>query len=598
MMSAIVLTAPVSSFFRLVFVLLLIYVAAAPCVVNAKSGSIPAVMFIAPEEVRTMIAQHFPLPDTLLKNELERSVFMRRAGREIPALLETEGYFSSKVVLRSVLHSGMMEVQIVPGPRTTVEQVEIEFQGAITLNKDAGLERMRQLRADWLLPIGMAFTAEAWDRAKTELLTKLLRKQYASARIVDSVAKVDSATARAKLRIVLDSGHPFKLGELHISGLVRYSESLVMRYASFKSGDEYDRDQLLILQTRLQNLAQFNSVVVALDMANIADKESVSGEPITVPVNIHVEEAQSRKLSVGLGYSTNNGAHNELNYVSNNFMDRAWGFKTGLVMERNRQTLSASVDTLPNPQGFRVQWNASGERTDIQGLETFRDKFGVTRSQTVFGNESSVGLSWQHELGIPLGGVRDTNQALVLEWTWTRRTVDDPLMPMNGSLTQFKMGGAGKTFLSDEDFVRSYLRHQSWFSLGEDDVVSLRGEAGYTQTPSRLGIPQEYLFRVGGTQTVRGFAYQSLGVTEGSAVVGGRAMTTASVEYTHWFNILGMAAFVDAGDAADTIQTLQPSVGYGVGARWRSPVGPLALDVARSRHVSDLNYHFSIAVAF
>jgi translocation and assembly module TamA len=231
-------------------------------------------------------------------------------------------------------------------------------------------------------------------------------------------------------------------------------------------------------------------------------------------------------------------------------------------------------------------------------LETLRDKFGVTRSHTVYGNEFNIGLNWQQEHRIPDGGLRETNQALVLDWRWMQRAVDDPLMPMSGSLTEFRLGGAGKVAFSDEDFVRTYLRRQQWIRLGESDVITLRGETGYTKSPTRVNVPQEYLFRVGGTQTVRGYAYQSLGVHEDSAVVGGRAMVAASAEYTHWFSSLGVAAFADAGDAADSIDALKPVIGYGFGARWRSPVGPLALDVARSKTVSDLVYHFSIAVAF
>ncbi len=169
---------------------------------------------------------------------------------------------------------------------------------------------------------------------------------------------------------------------------------------------------------------------------------------------------------------------------------------------------------------------------------------------------------------------------------------------MAGQLTEVRLGGASKSLASDQDFLRSYVRHQAWIPFGENDVVLLRIEAGYTASTTRLGIPQEYLFRVGGTQTVRGFAYQSLGFKEGAAVVGGRAMTTGSVEYTHWFSNWGAVLFSDAGGAADTAPTLQLSLGYGLGARWRSPVGPLALDVARGKGQPDTRVHFSIAVAF
>lgn len=561
--------------------------------VQAKSGSIPAVMVIAPEAVRPVLTQYFQLPDELMKTESERAVFMRRAQREIPELLMTEGYFSSKVLLRSVMSSGTIELLVEPGPLTKVSAVNIEFRGDVAL---ADAQRLQLLRKEWSLPQGAGFSAAAWDRAKTDLLTQLARKDYAAARIVDSNAKVDIPSATAQLNIVLDSGPRYRFGAMQVSGLERYTEALVTRYASFKEGEPYDRNQLLIFQTRLQNLSQFSSIIVSLEMPPPAG--TLSGAVITAPVKVQIVEAQSRKVSTGLGYSTNNGLRSELSYLDNNFVGRAWAFNTALVLENNRQTLSTGIDTLPNPQGFRLQWLASGERTTIQGLETLRDKLGVTRSHTVYGNEFNIGLNWQQEHRIPDGGIRETNQALVLDWRWMQRAVDDPLMPMSGSLTEFRLGGAGKAVFSDEDFVRTYLRRQQWISLGESDVISLRGEVGYTKSQSRVNIPQDYLFRVGGTQTVRGYAYQSLGVHEGTAVVGGRAMAVASAEYTHWFSSLGVATFADAGDAADSMEALTPVVGYGFGARWRSPVGPLALDVARSKKDSTLVYHFSIAVAF
>lgn len=574
------------------FLICLFFVGFTSCA-QAKSGSIPAVILIAPEEVRPILSQHFELPDELMKSENERALFMRRAQREIPELLMTEGYFASKVSLRPVMSSGTLELLVVPGALTKVSAVNIEFRGDIT---QADVQRIEQLRKEWSLPQGNGFSAIAWDSAKTDLLTQLARKEYAAARVVDSSAKVDIPSSTAQLNVILDSGPRYRFGGMQITGLQRYTEALVNRYASFKEGEAYDRNQLLIFQTRLQNLSQFSSIIVSLDMPSTS--ETANGAVITAPVKVQIVEAQSRKVSTGLGYSTNNGPRSELSYLDNNFVGRAWAFNTALVLENNRQTLSTGIDTLPNPQGFRLQWLASGERTTIQGLETLRDKFGVTRSHTVYGNEFNIGLNWQQEHRIPDGGIRETNQALVLDWRWMQRAVDNPLMPMSGSLTEFRLGGAGKAALSDEDFVRTYLRRQQWIQLGESDVISLRGETGYTKSQSRVNIPQEYLFRVGGTQTVRGYAYQSLGVHEGDAVVGGRAMVAASAEYTHWFTSLGMAAFADAGDAADSIEALKPVVGYGFGARWRSPVGPLALDVARSKKDSTLVYHFSIAVAF
>ena len=80
---------------------------------------------------------------------------------------------------------------------------------------------------------------------------------------------------------------------------------------------------------------------------------------------------------------------------------------------------------------------------------------------------------------------------------------------------------------------------------------------------------------------MRGYAFESLGVKQGDAIVGGRYYAVASVEVVHWIDASwGIAAFVDAGNATDTVSRTQAGVGYGVGARLRTPIGPFRLDVA------------------
>jgi len=569
-----------------------------PAWVLAKGGSIPPVNLIVPETVREVIAQYFVLPDALLKTESERAAFLRRAQQEIPELLATEGYFSGKVSLHGVSKAGVLELEVIPGTRTVVTEVDIEIRGDLALPDAQRSTRVQQLRAAWSLPAGTPFRASAWDNAKTDLLAQVALRDYAAARLVENSAQVDAAKASARLHLVVDSGPRFLFGDLQVSGLERYEELLVSRHATFIRGQPYQRDLLLSFQAQLQNLPQFSSVIVNLDTGP-EKKPGASNEGVlTAPVKVQIVEAQSRKISVGVGYSTNNGVRNEANYQSYNFLNQAWTLNGAMVVEQNRQTFSTGVDTPPNPLGYRLSWKGSGEKTQIQGLETRLDKFGVTRSRNQFGIENGIGLNWQQEQRLPLGGIRQNNQALVLDWRWYRRAVDNPLSPMAGELTEVRIGAASKTLLSDQDFVRSYIRHQAWIPLGESDVVTLRFEGGYTASITRLGIPQEYLFRVGGTQTVRGFAYQSLGVSEGSAVVGGRVMAVSSVEYTHWIDNWGAAIFIDAGGAADTVPLLHLSLGYGLGARWRSPVGPLALDYARGKGEPSARVHFSIAVAF
>jgi translocation and assembly module TamA len=557
------------------------------------ASSIPAAVIDVPGELQPLLHAYFKLPESLLESDAERGVFVRRAQREIPELLATEGYFSAQVRVDSVSKAGVVHLQVQPGIRTRVSQVDIEFRGELP---QTAAQRAQRIRDGWLLQPGQPFRSETWERAKTELLSSVAAEDYAAARMVSSVAEVDTEHAQVRLKLVVDSGPRFAFGTLQIKGLERYEPLLIERHATFSQGQPYRRKLLLEFQASLQKLPQFSSIIVNLDTTP-AKGEGVQAVRV-VPVQVQVVEAKSRKLSFGVGYSTNNGARNEVNYQSYNFLDQAWTLNSAAVVEQNRQNIALALDTPPNPLGYRLLWRASGERTDIQELITRRDKFGVTRTRNLFGIETGVSLNWQQERRDPTGGVRETDQALVLDWHWYRRQVDDALAPMDGTLTEIRIGGASKSLASDQDFVRSYARHQSWMALGARDVLSLRAEAGYTASTSRLGIPQEYLFRVGGTQTVRGFAYQSIGFSEGGAVVGGRAMSTLSAEYTHWFGNWGAAMFVDAGAAADTAPTLQWYRGHGFGARWRSPVGPLALDAARGQGEPGTRVHFAVAVAF
>jgi translocation and assembly module TamA len=188
---------------------------------------------------------------------------------------------------------------------------------------------------------------------------------------------------------------------------------------------------------------------------------------------------------------------------------------------------------------------------------------------------------------------------LTANTSWTRRAVDNLLYPTHGYLLNFQLDGAHHALLSDQSFLRTYAKGVRYISLAEKDNLVLRAELGAVAAGSRFGIPSDFLFRTGGDQSVRGYKYQTLGVPEGDAIVGGRYLAVGSVEYIHWFKPKwGAALFYDRGDAADTTDTLRPVAGYGVGVRWRSPVGAVNLDVAYGEQTGEYRLHFTLGLVF
>jgi translocation and assembly module TamA len=88
-------------------------------------------------------------------------------------------------------------------------------------------------------------------------------------------------------------------------------------------------------------------------------------------------------------------------------------------------------------------------------------------------------------------------------------------------------------------------------------------------------------------------------VQQGDATVGGRYYWVGSVEAVHWINqTWGVAAFVDAGNAKDKLSELSPALGYGMGARLRTPIGPFRLDVAYGEQDKSVRLHFSVGLTF
>jgi translocation and assembly module TamA len=86
----------------------------------------------------------------------------------------------------------------------------------------------------------------------------------------------------------------------------------------------------------------------------------------------------------------------------------------------------------------------------------------------------------------------------------------------------------------------------------------------------------------------------------------GRYLAVASAEWQRPILVGGLSSdwestvFVDAGNVADRAGTLgrDMAVGVGAGARWKSPVGPLQIDLAYGVKVQQLRLHLSVGFVF
>ncbi len=552
-----------------------------------------AVELQVPDALRPLLEKHLDFlelaPDQLL-DAGGRVALMRRARKEIREMLATEGYFSPTIE-RKDLEDGRLLVVVTPGGRTHISSVDLRFTGDLTGGEGDRPARLAALRNAWGLQAGQPFRQADWDAAKQRLLDALSTREYAAASIVDSQAVINPDTASAELKVEVDSGPVFRFGPMEVSGLADYDASLVERYRPPERGEPYSQERLLRFQTALQNTSYFASVVVDIDRS--------TPTPEAVPVRVMVIEAKPRRIGFGSGISSNTGYRVETSYRDAHFMGQPWTLVSGVRVEQRRQLGYADVFLPPSLSGHLDSFGVLAEHTNISGLQTQRQSIGVVRTIPRGSMENRLALNFQHEILTPEGSLRSSRSALTANWSWTYRAVDNILDPRHGQVVNFQLGGASRAFLSDRNFVRLYGRYQHFFPIAERDVLILRAEGGMTIAASRDGVPQDFLFRTGGAQTVRGYAYQSLGVTEGSATVGGRYLAVTSAEYVHWYGgNWGVAAFVDAGNANDQRELFKMNLGYGFGPRWRSPAGPIAVDLAYGQSDHRVRLQFAVAIAF
>jgi translocation and assembly module TamA len=189
--------------------------------------------------------------------------------------------------------------------------------------------------------------------------------------------------------------------------------------------------------------------------------------------------------------------------------------------------------------------------------------------------------------------------SMPLNLSWTRRVLDDPLYPRKGFVANVQVGGALEEVVSDQRFTRFYGKANTYWPLGARGTLMLRGELGAVNASSRDGIPDDYLFRAGGSQSVRGYSYGELGIDQDGAIVPGRYLGVLSLEASHpvterW----ALAVFYDAGNVVDRWQDFSAVEGYGAGVRWRSPLGPLNADLAYGEASREWHLHFSVGVTF
>ncbi|MEO8304146.1 MAG: BamA/TamA family outer membrane protein [Betaproteobacteria bacterium] len=577
--------------------------AADPPSVAAAGGS--ATVVSAEPAYRVVIAA----PPTL-KAAIERSVGLvrwqsysdmtvdllerlsREARDETRNVAAAEGYFSAgiDITIDRDAKPPIVTITVTPGEPTRVAKVAIDVTGPAANDAPLGTAAIGKLRSDWGLPDGDVFRQSAWSVAKDRALATMHASPYAAARIARSEAAIDPEARTAVLAIDIESGPAFRFGDLAIEGLVKYPASIVRNYSSIRPGEPYGEAALEQFVRRLNSTGYFSSVQAAID--------PVTAHPEDATVRVNVIEAPTKSFEGGIGYSTDVRYTAKASYRDVNIDGQGLQMLADAQYDGNIQGGSLRLVQPANSAGWIGTWVVGGKRTDIEGLATQTGIVGTRWYTLEERRERALSATYYLDNQEPSDAPSSRSHALYVEVEQYLREVDKLVAPTRGWMASAQVGG-GIPGASTRGFGRAVGRFAAWVPLDSVSQLNFRGDIGAVFAPTRDGIPSTLLFRTGGDTTVRGYAFESLGVQQGNAVVGGRYYAVASVEAVRWIGEnWGLAAFVDAGNATDSASDFKPALGYGTGVRIRTPLGPFRVDLAYGQQVHQVRLHFSVGLSF
>ena len=562
----------------------------------------------APTQVREMLEKHLELQRYRAVTDLDEAELARLivlAERNVRNLVGTLGYFSPDI--RITREGGVNErpvivVAVDPGEATHIGPVAITFAGDIADSPDTdAIAQRTEIERDWRLPTGRPFTQDGWSGAKTQALRQLVARRYPAGKLAGSLADVDAPSRTASLTVNLDSGPLYRLGPMQVSGVERYDPVLVPRLARLNQGDIYDLRQLVEAQQRLASSGYFDSAYVFINPEN---------DPLAVPVQVQVREARLQKITLGVGVTTDTGPRASVEHTHHRVPGIGWRAVTKLQLEKKSPFAQTEWTSIPDEASWR--WGALGrvERINDNELITQAQRLRFGRSQAGDRIDRNIYLQYDRAsvqgaglLGNSAAATGD-GSALTVNYVWTGRYFDSLPFPGKGYALGVELGG-GTTLGDDRQlFTRTVGR---WLGIKplESGRIAMRAEAGAVLGKDTARIPATQLFRTGGDNTVRGYAYRDIGIALANGVIGpGRYMAVGSIEWQRPITLKGRPSefentvFIDAGAVADKPQDMRASVGIGTGLRWRSPIGPLQIDLAYGLKVRQARLHISVGFVF
>ena len=483
-----------------------------------------------------------------------------------------------------------LTVPIAEGPRQIVGTLDL--QGVAAIDREALARRLP-------LAPGGPFHRVLLDDALAAVRAAYENAGYRSA-IVSAGVEWNPERTLAAVTFRVIEGDPTRVDAVVLRGNQRTRTEVVRRFVALAPGDPISNARLLEVQRRLYGLGLFSRVEVTTPTLGPRDS---GGE-----VLVDVEEGRTRSISYGAGYDSESGARGVLRLSEANLLGRALSLRLELLAAQRDQIYRLTY-IQPYLGRFPLELRSTvyREAEDRPAFDVLRRGFQVSVQRSF--KALSAWLVYDYRIvdlealdpraDVPRESLNARVASLAPTFFYDRR--DDPIDPRRGWSANGQVEVAAPVFDATAEFVKLFGQVTGLVDLRRWGSFAASVRAGAIENRKDLTDPSQFpidqvpvaeRFFAGGRTTHRAFARDELGVAGATLLVTGREQVTPlgggalALGNLEWrFPIAGPVGgtlFSDVGqvwrDLAD-VRAADLRWGAGVGVRYRSPIGPVRLEI-------------------
>ncbi len=497
----------------------------------------------------------------------------------------------------------------------TVDEGELYQFGKIDLSttlRDLDPESLRKVLT---FAEGQTYNAEEIELSIEELNFAVGRMGYA---FVDIRPKVNRRREERKIDLVfqINEGPRVHIDRINITGNVRTLDKVIRREMKLVEGDAFNTAKLRRSRQQIRRLGFFDKVDVAQKQGDSPDKAII---------DVDVQERSTGELSFGVGVSTTESVVGDISVRERNLLGKAQDLRLTLGLSTTRQQLDLSF-TEPYflDRDLAAGFDIFSRKEDLQDRSSFdeqaqgfslRSRFPITENlkqglRYTLRADKIENINNQTSEFIRLDEGEFTTSSLGYDLIYDVR--DDIALPSTGFIVRGGQEFAGLG--GDIRYVKSTAKMAYYYPFTRDIVGSAALSGG-----NIFGIDQDIRvlnrFFLGG-DNFRGFESGGVGPRDERTndAIGGNSFFVATGEMRfpiglpNDFGVLGRA-FTEVGTLLDPdvsgpnlLSSSDPRLSVGVGLSWRSPFGPIRVDLAQALVKEDFDkdelFRFSFGTRF